>query len=113
MRRVPPVLVRTSFGTLLAAGAGYGSARLLARTEVIGVLPLAFIAVLYALSWRYGVGVAVMGSLACAFIFTHFLFSPLGSSHVDLVARQNLLWMVVGTIALSYLFVPSRSHGRS
>ena len=114
MRRLPPGLIGAAFGTLLAAAAAYGSARIFARTEMMELLPLAFIAVLYGLSWRYGLGVAVLGSLACALIFAHFLFEPLGSLQVDsMVARRNLLWMVVGAISLSYLFVPSRWQRRS
>jgi K+-sensing histidine kinase KdpD len=113
LRRTTPAFARTALGTAVAAGTGYASARVFARTDVMGILPLIFIGVLYALSWRYGLGVAVLGSLACAFIFAHFLFKPLGSWRVeDFVARRNLLWMVVGAISLSYLFVPSRSQDR-
>ena len=51
--------------------------------------------------------VAVIGSLLCAFIFAHWLFEPTGSWRVeDFAARRSLLWMVVGTIVLSYLFAP-------
>ena len=114
MHKLTPALARTTLGTLVAVCAGLASARLFAQTQLSNVLPLVFIGVLFAISWRFGLGAAVIGSLACAFIFAHFLFDPTGSWRVeDVIARRNLLWMVVGAISLSYLFVPSRSHHRS
>jgi K+-sensing histidine kinase KdpD len=52
--------------------------------------------------------VGVLGSLLSALIFAHMLFQPLGSWHIqDVAARQNLAWMVLASVALSYLFAPS------
>jgi hypothetical protein len=62
------------------------------------------------LGLRYGIAVGVIGSLLSAAIFATMLFSPVGSFRVtDHAARQNLAWMVLGGIALSYLFAPSDS----
>lgn len=82
-----------------------------AGTRLSTALPLAFIAVLFVLSYRYGITVAVVGSLLCALIFAHCMFAPTGSVYVEnVVDRRSLLWMIVGTIALSYLFVPSSTE---
>ena len=107
--------MRVPFGIIVAAAASFALARLFAGSELGTVLPLAFIVVLVGLSRRYGASVGVVGSLLCAVIFAHYLFEPTGTWRVeDLVARRNLLWMVVGTIALSYLFAPSdQQHDRS
>jgi K+-sensing histidine kinase KdpD len=100
---------RVPLGILLVGVASFASARLFAGTEVRSVLPLAFIAVLFALGRRYGTAVASVGSLLCAVIFAHWLYDPVGSWHVDArVDRLNLLWMVMGAIALSNLFAPTQ-----
>jgi K+-sensing histidine kinase KdpD len=96
------------------AGLCFASVRLFAGSAISHILPLLFTVVLFALSRRYGMAVAVVGSPLCAFIFAHWLFAPTGSWHVDsFAARQSLLWMVVGTIALSYLFAPPGSQKQS
>jgi len=106
---------RLPFGILVAAAASFGVAQLFAGSPLSRVLPLLFIVVLCLLARFYGILVGVIGSILCALIFAHFMFNPTGSWHVeDAVARRNLLWMVVGSIALSYLFAPSGSpHHRS
>ncbi len=100
---------------LIAAGAAYGLARLFAGQDVRVFLPLWFVAVLVVLGLRYGIAVGVIGSLLSAAIFATILFSPVGSFRVtDHAARQNLAWMVLGGVALSYLFAPSDSaHKKS
>jgi K+-sensing histidine kinase KdpD len=101
-------------GIALAAALGFAAAYLFAGSGISNTVPLFFVAVLFALSRRYGMAVAVVGSLLCAFIFAHWLFAPTGNWHVDsFAARRNLLWMVLGTIALSYLFAPSGSQKQS
>lgn len=68
-------------------------------------------AVLLVLAVRYGMAVGVVGSIISAVIFAHVLYSPLGSWHVtDHMARQNLAWMILGGVALSFLFAPSDSR---
>lgn len=98
---------------LIAAGAAYSLAWLFAGHDIKVVLPLWFVAVLVVLGLRYGIAVGVIGSLLSAAIFATMLFSPLGSFRVtDRAARQNLAWMVLGGVALSYLFAPSSSARR-
>jgi K+-sensing histidine kinase KdpD len=95
---------------LLVTGAAYLLARVFAGHDVKVFLPLWFVAVLVALAVRYGLAVGVIGSLLSAAIFATTLFSPVGSLWInDHAARQNLAWMVLGGVALSYLFAPSDS----
>ena len=109
-----PQSLRVAFGILLTALASFGAAHLFAGTQLSTVLPLAFIAVLFGLARICGMPVAVVGSLICAFIFAHWLFAPTGTWHVEnLAARQSLLWMVVGSIAISLLFDPAGKEKRS
>lgn len=113
MRVLTPTL-RVLLGISLAGGSSLLLAHLFAGSDQRTLLPLAFIVVLFGLSRYYGMAVAIIGSLLCAFIFAHTLFDPTGSWHVeDFAARRNLLWMVVGTIAISYLFAPSGTKHRS
>lgn len=105
--------LRAAFGVLIAAAAAYGLARLFAGHHGKVFLPLWFLGVLVVLAIRYGIVVGVAGSLLSAAIFATTLFSPQGSLRVhDPLARQNLAWMVLGGIALSYLLAPSDSRHR-
>ena len=108
-----PERLRAPVGVLLAAAAACGLARLFAGHEEKVFLPLWFVAVLVALAVRYGIAMGVVGSLLSAAIFATMLFSPFGSLWIsDKVARQNLAWMVLGGVALSYLFAPANSARR-
>jgi len=104
---------RAASGVLIAAAAAYAAAWLFQGNDVRVVLPLWFVAVLVVVGLRYGIGVGIVGSLLSAAIFAIMLFSPLGSFRVtDHVARQNLAWMILGGVVLSYLFAPSDSVHR-
>ena len=102
---------RVLTGIVLALAASLISVRIFAGTDARTAVPLWFILVLYVLAWRYGFAAGVIGSLLCAFVFAHFLFDPTRSWHVeDAAARKSLLWMVVGTTAISYLLTPPDSQ---
>lgn len=101
----PPA--RLAIGTLLSAALAVLVSMLFARSTWRGVLPLAFVAVLILLSRRFGVAVSVTGSITAAIIFSLMLFTPLGSAAVESeAARTNLGWMVLGSVAISYLLYP-------
>src|SRR5579871_1028222 len=113
MRRLIAQVSQPALGIVLAMALAFAAARLFAGSRVSSVLPLVFIGILFALGRRYGSGVAVLGSVLSALVFAHSLFNPVGQWHVqDAIARRNLLWMVMGTVALSYLFLPSSSRRR-
>lgn len=103
--------LRVLIGATLALSASWAAAKLFAGSDAGKVVPLWFILVLYVLARRYGFVAGVIGSLLCTFMFAHFMFDPTGSWHVeDEAARRNLLWMVVGAVAVSYLLTPSHSE---
>lgn len=103
--------LRVLMGVALALAASLISAHFFAGTNSRTAVPLWFILVLYVLAWRYGFAAGVIGSLLCAVVFAHFLFDPTGSWHVaDAAARKSLLWMVVGTVTVSYLLTPPRTQ---
>lgn len=109
-----PLRLRTLVGVLLSVAAACGAAALFAGKDVRVFLPLWFIAVLFILAMRYGLMVGIFGSLAAALIFAHMLFDPIGSWRISShVARQNLAWMVLGGVVLSYLFAPSSAADKS
>jgi K+-sensing histidine kinase KdpD len=108
-----PTRLRPLVGVLLSAVAALSLAYLFAGRELKFVLPLWFIGVLFLLALRYGMAVGIVGSLISAVIFANVLFHPIGSWHIDNdVARQNLAWMILAAVALSYLFAPSKSKSK-
>ncbi len=104
-----------ALGTVLSAIVAAVASVLFARSSWRGLLPLAFVIVLLPLSKYFGVTVSLTGSIAAAAVFAVLLFSPLGSPRIDNdSARMSLGWMILGSVALSYLLFPSRNigHGR-
>jgi K+-sensing histidine kinase KdpD len=100
--------VRIGIGVLLATAAALAASLLFATQPWRVFVPLAFVAVLVLIASRYGLAVAVIGSALTAVIFAHFLFTPIGSLRVESnTARTNLAWMVLASIAVSYLLFPS------
>lgn len=101
---------RPLFGIVLAVAAAVSSGYAFSGRDLRVLLPLGFVAVLFLLALRYGIVVGVLGSVLSALIFAHMLFQPVGSWRIEnQVARQNLAWMILGGVALSYLFAPSSS----
>lgn len=77
------------------------------------MVPLGFVLVIMLLAARYGMIVSVFGSLAAALIFAYFLYPPLGSFSVASQGeRGNLGWMMLSSIALSYLLLPSHARDK-
>jgi K+-sensing histidine kinase KdpD len=105
-----PIRFRPLVGVFISVVAALSLAYAFAGRELKFVLPLWFVAVLFLLALRYGMAVGVFGSLISAAIFAYVLFHPVGSWRIDSqIARQNLAWMILGGVALSYLFAPSNS----
>jgi len=74
-------------------------------------VPLGFAVVLIALGARFGGLVSVLGSILAAMVFAYRLFPPLGSLKVqEATARENLGWMILASVACSYLLFPPRIH---
>jgi K+-sensing histidine kinase KdpD len=72
-------------------------------------VPYLFAALLVILSSRFGAESSIGGSLLGAAIFALYLFHPLHSLRVESDGeRASLAWMILLSIALSYLLYPSR-----
>jgi K+-sensing histidine kinase KdpD len=97
----------TLIGVALSAVAALLVSLFFARVSRTAALPLLFAFVQIAIAARFGVKVSVVGSVTAAAIFATFLYSPTGSLMVEsATARANLAWMVLASIAFSYLFLP-------
>ena len=102
------------FGTGLSALVAVGASLFFARSSWRGLLPLMFVGVLVLLAGRFGVTVSLTGSIMAALIFSIMLFEPIGSTKIESDSARSILgWMIVGSVALSYLLYPSQGVGRS
>lgn len=69
------------------------------------VLPICFLLVVVGIAIRFGYFAGVLGTILSALIFAVFLFEPLRKLAVqNQVAKSNLIWMLLGGLALSALF---------
>lgn len=96
--------VRPAFGTAVwAATAGFMS--LVARgSSFKSILPIVFLGVIVFGAIRFGNVAGLLGTIVAATIFAVFLFEPTLSLGVsDSAQRSNLIWMVVGGLAMSEL----------
>ncbi len=104
--------VNIAVGTALCAILATLASLLFARSTWRGLLPLAFVAVVLLLAKRFGVTVSLTGSIVAAIVFALMLFDPVRSVRIsDDTARMSLGWMIVGSVALSYLFYPTSTAG--
>lgn len=111
MKRLVLQISRPVAGLLLCAGAALLIAAFSLPEPWRVFVPLAFVAIILLLSARYGLFVSVFGSIIAACIFAYFLYAPLGSLRVSSQAeRSNLAWMMLGSISLSYLLLPSNTR---
>ena len=100
-------------GILLCGSGASLMALIFHRSSYVALVPLWFLAVLFAVALRFGFLAGVLGSVLAALIFAVFLFHPYGSLSVEnLSARSNLAWMVLGGLVFSYLLGPRRMSGK-
>jgi K+-sensing histidine kinase KdpD len=101
----------TLIGTLLCASLALLMSLLFGSSPVRATLPLLFIAVLFVAAMRYGAVSGIIGGLVAALIFSYFLFAPIGSFRVERSpARDNLGWMLLVGIPVSYFVATSREE---
>jgi len=75
-----------------------------------GNLPLVFLAVITLVALYLGAAAGVAGTVSAAVVFALFLFRPIGSPLVENFGeRSSVGWMILGGIAISYLFAPRLS----
>lgn len=74
--------------------------------------PLAFAVLIIMLSARYGLLVSVLGSVVTALVFAYFAYAPIGSFRVENASeRSSLGWMILASVSLSFLLLPSDHVG--
>jgi len=106
-RNKPTVSWHWMAGAVICTGAAAMMTAIFSDRSGREMLPLVFLAVITLVAVYFGVVAGVIGSLAAAVIFSIFLFPPLGSPIVnDISERANVGWMLLGGLALSYLFAP-------
>lgn len=114
MKRMVLQVSRPIAGLLLCAGAALLVAVFAVPQPWRVFVPLAFVVIIMLLAARYGLFVSVFGSITAACIFAYYLFAPLGSFRVSSQAeRSNLAWMMLGSIALSYLLLPASARNKN
>jgi len=87
------------------------TAKVFSHSQFRMLVPLGFVAVLVVLASRFGPIVSVVGAVLSTMVFAYFLFPPLFNLRVeDPAARENLSWMALSAIALSYLLFPPRKN---
>jgi K+-sensing histidine kinase KdpD len=73
-----------------------------------GIVPFAFLLVVWLAGLLGGRTVGILGSVVAALVFATQLYRPLGSVAVhDDSARSNLAWMLLAGIVMSYLLLPA------
>ena len=98
----------TAIGTLLCTSAAALLAALFAASSARVSLPLICLAIVLAVAARFGAMAGVLSSVLSALVLAYFVFSPLNGLQVtDTAARNNLGWLLLGGISLSFLFGPS------
>jgi len=74
------------------------------------LVPVVFVVIVVLVALRFGALAGIVGSLVGAAIFAGWLYAPVGSLHVkDTGARDQIGWMVLAGISLSYLLAPKLS----
>jgi integral membrane sensor domain MASE1 len=100
-------LIDTVIGTLLCASVALVLALVFHRSQIELTLPLISLAVVIAVAGRFGVATGVLGSVVSALLLAYFVYAPQHSFRVvSPDARENLSWLLLGGISLSFLFAP-------
>ncbi len=111
MRQILNHFGRPVAGLLLCAALALVVGLFAAPRTWRATVPLAFAVVIILLAARYGRSVALLGSVAAAAIFA-CLYHPVGSIRVDNHSEKSAIgWMLLGSIALSYLLLPGKPSG--
>jgi K+-sensing histidine kinase KdpD len=95
---------RPAFGTgMCTATAGFVTL-MFRGSSFKTILPILFLAIIVFCAVRFGRVAGLLGTVIAARIFAVFLFEPTPSLGVaDPAQRSNLIWMIVGGIAMSEL----------
>ena len=99
-----------SLGVIISTLCAIVLAKLYAGTEWKVEGPLLFAITLVILASHFGATISVAGALLGAAMFAFFLYNPENSFRIHSEAeRSTLAWMILASIALSYLLYPTGS----
>lgn len=106
-------VLRTLLGAVFCAVLALISAQVVGELKFKDIVPLLFVPVIIATAAIFGRGAGILGSLASGLIFAVFLFAPIHSwSVTETTARNNLGWMLLAGIALSYFVAKPAQESR-
>jgi K+-sensing histidine kinase KdpD len=106
--------LQSCFGIALSVLCAVAVATVFARTEYKLAGPVLFALVLVILASCFGAAISIPGAGLAAIIFAFLLFPPLHSLHVEEGAqRDDLAWMILSSVALSYLLYPASMASES
>ncbi len=104
MLPVPRKAISTLTAVMVLAAAAGLACLALATSSTRTLVPAVFVVAVVLVALRFGALAGILGSLAGAVIFAHWLYPPLGSLRIqDAAARDHLGWMLLAGISLSYL----------
>jgi len=96
-------VLRTVLGVVFCAVTSMIMVQAVSKLNFKDIVPLLFVPVIIATTVFFGRSAGILSSLVSGLIFALFLFSPLHSwSVTETAARNNLGWMLLAGIALSY-----------
>jgi K+-sensing histidine kinase KdpD len=77
-------------------------------------VPLFFIVVIIFAALRFGMLASAVGSFLATLLFSYFLFTPVGSFHVQKgQARTNLVWMLLIGVPVGYFAWTMKADARA
>ncbi len=102
--------VRPVAGIVLCVAVAAVLAALFGRHPASAMLPLLFIAVVFAIAMWFGTLVGITGSVLAALIFTYFLLPAGRFAVANQAARNNIAWMLLAGIVISFLLAPTHQQ---
>lgn len=108
LKRWFPRVLRCVVGVLLCGMAALLASLYSAQHAWRAFVPIAFVFVIVLLAARYGMAVALLGAAMTALVFAYYMFPPHRSFQItSSTERANVAWMLVGSVAISYLVTAS------
>ena len=99
--------LRSTLGVSVCSAAALLTSLMFRGTRVESSIPVAFLLLIFLVVLYFGTVAGTLSTIFACVIFMLFLFEPIRSFVVhDPQARSSLIWMVLGGLAISNLFVP-------
>src|SRR3954468_13521083 len=100
-----PQWLSSIVGSAMCAASALAAALIFNRSSSNAFVPLLFLFVILLAAVRFGSVAGILGTITATLIFALFMFEPLLRLNIKSpVQKSNLIWMVVGGLAISELF---------